>query len=109
MTWGDAEPGGSAGRLGADVSDSTIYTIGTALNRAHDNDIEVQILVEGQWITGNVVAVDGHGVVLNGAELDHAVIRMDAVSAVRIFTAAPRRTPLPAGSYSMPGPRSPYS
>lgn len=91
------------------MSDSTIYTIGTALNRAHDNDIGVQILVEGQWITGHVVAVDGHGVVLNGEDLDHAVIRMDAVSAVRILTAPPERTPLPAGTYAVPGPRSPYA
>lgn len=97
------------GRLGGLVSDSTIYTIGTALNRAHDNDIPVQILVEGQWITGQVVAVDGHGVVINGEDLDHAVIRMDSVSAVRIFTTAPGRTPLPAGAYTVPGPRTPYS
>jgi sRNA-binding regulator protein Hfq len=90
------------------VSDSTIYTIGTALNRAHDNDIPVQVLVEGEWMTGHVVAVDGHGVVLHSADLEHAVVRMDAVSAVRIFTAAPGRTPLPAGVHSMPGPRSPY-
>lgn len=85
------------------MSDSTIYTIGTALNRAHDNDIAVQILVEGQWLTGHVVAVDGHGVVLNGDELDHSVIRMDNISAVRIFSAAPGRTPLPAGARPMPG------
>jgi sRNA-binding regulator protein Hfq len=89
------------------VSDSTIYTIGTALNRAHDNDIPVQVLVEGEWMTGNVVAVDGHGVVLHSAELEHAVVRMDAVSAVRIFTAAPGRTPLAAGAHPMPGPRTP--
>jgi sRNA-binding regulator protein Hfq len=90
------------------MSDSTIYTIGTALNRAHDNDMPVQVLVEGQWLTGNVVAVDGHGVVLNSDEMEHAVIRMDSVSAVRIFTMAPGRTPLPSGSYTMPGPRASY-
>lgn len=90
------------------MSDSTIYTIGTALNRAHDNDVEVQVLVEGQWLTGTVVAVDGHGVVLNGAELEHSVIRMERVSAVRIFTEAPHRTPIAAGAQPMPGPRSAY-
>ena len=90
------------------MSDSTIYTIGTALNRAHDNDIPVQVLVEGQWLTGHVIAVDGHGVVLNGDDLDHSVIRMDSVSAVRIFATAPGRTPLPAGAHPMPGPRASY-
>jgi sRNA-binding regulator protein Hfq len=90
------------------MSDSTIYTIGTALNRAHDNDIPVQLLVEGQWMTGKVVAVDGHGVVLQSDELEHAVVRMDAVSAVRIFTAAPGRMPIAAGAHPMPGPRMPY-
>jgi hypothetical protein len=87
------------------MSDSTIYTIGTALNRAHDNDVAVQILVEGQWLTGNVAAVDGHGVVLSCDELEHAVVRMDSVAAVRVFTAAPGLTPLPAGATPMPGPR----
>ena len=57
------------------MSDSTIYTIGTALNRARDNDIPVQVLVEGQWLTGKVVVVDGHGVVLQSDELEHAVVR----------------------------------
>ncbi|MGZ5416626.1 MAG: hypothetical protein ACXWDI_05580 [Nocardioides sp.] len=90
------------------MSDSTIYTIGTALNRARDNDIPVQVLVEGQWMTGKVVVVDGHGVVLQSDELEHAVVRMDAVSAVRVFTSAPGRTPIAAGAHPMPGPRMPY-
>ena len=48
-------------------SDSMIYTIGTALNRAQDNALGVQILVEGQWLGGQVLAVDGHGVVIHSA------------------------------------------
>jgi sRNA-binding regulator protein Hfq len=75
-------------------SDSTIYTIGTALNRARDNGIPVQVLVEGQWMAGDVVAVDGHGLVLNSEELEHSVIRMADVSAVRVFTEAPHRRPV---------------
>ena len=85
--------------------DSTIYTIGTALNRAADNDVTVQVLVAGEWITGLVQAVDGHGVVLHSAELEHAVVRMDAISAVRVFTEAPGRTPITSGARPMPGPR----
>ena len=75
-------------------SESTIYTIGTALNRAHDNDLTVQVLVEGQWMSGQVLAVDGH-----------AVIRMGSVSAVRVFAAAPSRTPL-GGMNAVPMPSS---
>jgi sRNA-binding regulator protein Hfq len=86
-------------------SDSTLYTIGTALNRAKDNDIPVQILVEGSWISGTVTAVDGFGVVLSSDELEHAVIRVEAVSAVKIATVAPHRTPIQA-AHPMPGPRA---
>jgi hypothetical protein len=78
--------------------DSTIYTIGTALNRAQDNDVAVQLLVEGQWIEGRVVAVDGHGVVLSSEMGEHAVIRMQSISAVRVFTEAPGRTPIGVGA-----------
>lgn len=88
-------------------SDSMIYTIGTALNRAHDNDLPVEVLVEGQWVGGEVVAVDGHGVVLHSQESEHSVIRMGSVSAVRVFTAPPFRTALAAAGSPVPGPRFP--
>ncbi len=82
---------------------SVLYTIGTALNRAHDHDAPVQILVEGQWLAGNVVAIDGHGVVLTGDDLEHSMIRMGSISAVRIFSPAPQqRTPVTAGAHEMP-------
>ncbi len=79
-------------------SDSVLYTIGTALNRAHDNGVAVQILVEGQWLSGRVAAVDGHGVVLHSDDEEHSVIRMGSVSAVRVFSTAPMRTSINAGS-----------
>jgi sRNA-binding regulator protein Hfq len=75
-------------------SDSVLYTVGTALNRAHDNGVAVQILVEGHWLSGRVAAVDGHGVVLESEDASHAVIRMGSVSAVRMFSEAPMRTPI---------------
>ena len=87
--------------------DSTIYTMGTALNRARDNDVLVQVLVEGQWLTGQVVAVDGHGLVLNCQGLEHAVVRMEHVSAVRIASELPGRTPIEQAARQMPGPRQP--
>ena len=86
-------------------NDSTLYTIGTALNRARDNDTPVRILVGGEWIAGRVVAIDGFGVVLNSEEREHSVIRIEAVHAVKIATIAPIRTPITAAAMPMPGPR----
>ncbi len=86
-------------------SSSTLYTIGTALNRALDNEIPVHILVAGEWLSGQVVALDGFGVVLNTEDNEHSVIRVEAVSAVRIGTLAPVRTPINAAAVPMPGPR----
>jgi sRNA-binding regulator protein Hfq len=84
------------------MSDSVLYTIGTALNRAHDNGVQVQVLVEGQWLEGRVAAVDGHGVVLKSDDIEHAVVRMSSVAAVRVFADAPHRAPLPGGAVPMP-------
>ena len=86
-------------------SESTIYTIGTALNRAHDNDMPVQILVEGQWMDGQVLAVDGHGLVLDSADGEHAVIRMGSVSAVRVCAPPPFHVAIGRAAQPMPGPR----
>ena len=88
-------------------SESTIYTIGTALNRAHDNDLTVQVVVEGQWMSGQVLAVDGHGVVLDSADDGHAVIRMGSVSAVRVCAPPPFHVALARAAQPMPGPRGP--
>ena len=86
-------------------SSSILYTIGTALNRAHDHDAPVQLLVEGQWLAGSVMGIDGHGVVISGDDLEHAVIRMQSISAVRVFAAAPSQqphTPVTRGPHVMP-------
>lgn len=85
------------------MSSSIIYTVGTALNRARDNGVPVQVLVEGQWLTGDVMAVDGHGLVLQSDSLEHAVVRIESVSAVRVFADIPRRAPITAsGATPMP-------
>lgn len=72
---------------------SMIYTVGTALGFAHDNGMSVTLLVEGQWLDGTVVMYDGHGVVIDNG-LEHAVVRLEAISAVRML-------PIPAE----PGPQ----
>jgi hypothetical protein len=84
--------------------DSVLYTIGTALNRAQDNHAQVQILVEDQWLHGQVAAVDGHGVVLASDDYEHAVIRMGSISAVRMFAAPPHREPITSGGNAMAHP-----
>lgn len=68
---------------------STMYTIGTALSRAEQNAIPVEVLVGGHWLSGHIVASDGIGVVLSNAGEEHSVVRMDSISAVRVFTEAP--------------------
>lgn len=82
---------------------SVLYTIGTALNRACDNHLPVEVLVGGCWMGGQVVAVDGHGVVLATDESEHAVLRIESVSAVRVLAPAPTvRAPLMAAAHPMP-------
>ncbi|QNN51718.1 hypothetical protein [Nocardioides mesophilus] len=88
------------------MNDSVLYTIGTALNRAHEADVPVQVLVEGAWLAGTVVAVDGHGVVLSSDEMEHAVVRVQSISAVRVLAPAPSRVqsrvPLAPAPHPMP-------
>jgi sRNA-binding regulator protein Hfq len=88
-------------------SDSTLYTIGTALNRARDNGIDVEILVAGHWLDGQVVAVDGHGIVLDSADHQHAVVRIESVSAVKIGSPSPIRRQI-TEARPMPAPRIAY-
>jgi hypothetical protein len=77
---------------------SMLYTIGTALSRAADNGVPVSVLVEGQWLQGRVAASDGTGVVLEGADGGHSVIRMERVSAVTVQADSPyRNAPIAQG------------
>lgn len=94
------------------------YTIGTALNRALEETYDVEVLVDGQWLTGRVVASDGVGLVLESTDTEHSVVRIDSISAVRVHAETPHRRKIPAGhavsedrlhdgSMPMPGPRVP--
>ncbi len=87
-------------------SDSMIYTIGTALNRARDNGFAVDVLVEGIWVNGYVLAVDGFGVVLQADDTQHSVVRIESISAVTIRAAAPHRRAINDRVHVMPGPRA---
>jgi len=88
------------------MGDSTLYTIGTALSRAQDGGVPVAVLVEGTWLTGQVVGVDGHGVILAADGAEHSVVRIESISAVRVLTSAPGRRPNPATlDHPIPAPR----
>jgi endonuclease YncB( thermonuclease family) len=70
------------------IINSTIYTIGTALNRAKEADVSVELLLAGEWLAGMVNAIDGHGVVLLGESGELSIIRMSSIDAVRVRHAA---------------------
>lgn len=74
------------------MRDSTVLTVGTALSRARDAGAFVELLVQGQWIGGEVTAIDGHGAVLCGEYGESAVVRLDLVSAVKVRDQADPRT-----------------
>ena len=74
---------------------STIYSMGTALDRARANGLAVEVLVSGVWLSGRVVASDGHGVVLETADHEHAVARLESVLAVRVHHDVPARVTIP--------------
>ena len=68
------------------------YTIGTALERARENGHLVEVLVEGDWICGQVVAGDGQGIVLEGRTEEHSIVRLERISAVKVRSGSPFRT-----------------
>ncbi len=84
---------------------STLYTIGTALSRAQDADVPVDLLVTGQWIHGHVSALDGHGVVLHGDGDELSIIRMGSIDAVKVAPGSDvRGTSRGGGSIRRDGP-----
>ena len=100
-----------------DASSSMQYTIGTALDRARDNGHVVEVLAEGHWVSGLVLANDGIGVVLDNEGREHCIVRLERIAAVRVCAEAPMRQRIPAGHMAgsertfdgavpMPGPRS---
>ena len=92
------------------------YTIGTALDRARDAGHVVEVLVDGNWVKGTVVVNDGQGAVLDHEGREHAIVRLDRITAVRVQSRAPMLRPVHAGygddgalsdeAIPMPGPRA---
>ena len=65
------------------MHNSTLFTMGTALRRAETNNLPVEVLVGGHWLSGNVAGLDGHGLVLS-THSEHSVVRLESIIAVRI-------------------------
>jgi hypothetical protein len=74
-------PGGAWGLLMH--TQSTIFTVGTALRRAENNHLPVEVLVQGHWLRGTVAGVDGQGVILS-THSEHSVVRLESISCVRV-------------------------
>ncbi len=91
---------------------SMIYTMGMALSRALENNADVSILVDGEWLSGSVVIYDGYGVVLDNGD-EHSIVKVDTVTAVRIMSHVPTQHGITEGAdlddwtdaMPMPGPQ----
>ena len=86
------------------------YTIGTALERAREAGHYVEVLFGDQWVSGLVVASDGLGVVLDNHGDEHCIVRLEAITAVRVAAEAPSMSDVPTAdrfesARPMPGPR----
>jgi hypothetical protein len=81
---------------------SMLYTMGMALDRAAENGYVVSILVEGAWLDGSVAAVDSVGVVIEGVDGSHSVIRTERITAVKVLAESPYRVSI-GGSKDAPG------
>ena len=91
------------------MGSSTLYTIGTvAPNHVAGNGRSRSSPARGRSLAHRCRgAVDGFGVVLASNGDQHAVVRMEAVSAVKIAEGIIHRNEIPAGAHPMPGPRPP--
>ena len=68
-----------------------VLSVGQALDRAREDDVVVRVNVGGEWITGRVVASDGHGVAVEEAGGDLCVVRTEVVLGVRLPASRPTR------------------
>ena len=68
---------------------SRLLTVGQALEHAREVDAEVRLCIGGEWVSGRVMHTDGHGLAMTAENGDTCVIRLEAVSCVRIPAVAP--------------------
>ncbi len=77
------------------MSGSQIFTIGTALRRAEDGGIPVEVLVDGHWLSGSVAGLDGEGAVLVAPDETQCVVRTQSITVVRILSGEARESSRP--------------
>lgn len=65
------------------MSSSMLLTFGPLLDRAQEQNFPVSILIGDHWIVGEVVTRDSRGVLLLTAEGEMALVKLEAVSAVK--------------------------
>jgi hypothetical protein len=70
------------------VQGSGQFTVGSTLSRAESSGQVVDVLVEGQWLSGVVVGLDALGVVIAEDGSLPWTIRLEKVSVVRIRAVA---------------------
>jgi hypothetical protein len=90
-------------------SSSMLYTMGTALNRAHENGLIVRVLVDGSWLEGHIAAYDGVGLVMESHDGMHSVVKSERIAAVTVCAESPYRASIESESHAMPGPRAAYA
>ena len=61
-----------------------LLTVGHALDRAKDEGTVVRMHIGGDWVTGQIMNSDGHGVAVLESNGDLCVVRQDAISCVRL-------------------------
>lgn len=85
-----------------------LYTMGMALDRAHENGFAVRVLIEGEWLEGSIAAYDGTGLVLESASGQHSVVKAERIAAVTVSAESPYRAPIEGTdkAHPMPGPRA---
>lgn len=66
------------------MNPSSLLTPGRAIDFAMESDLQVRLSVGGYQHTGTVLAMDGHGVLLQ-EDIDVVMVRLDAVVSVRVL------------------------
>ena len=61
-----------------------LLTVGHALDRAKDEGSLVRMFIGGEWITGQVMNNDGHGVAVLEPNGDLCVVRQESITCVRL-------------------------
>jgi hypothetical protein len=69
------------------MSNSTVFTIGSALRQAENDGVPVKLMVDGEWFDGEVAGLDGDGVLLESPD-GEVVVRLTSISVVRLLRMA---------------------